>query len=160
MGNSNKRCALGTALLMMASPVAADSCRPEQVLLRGEWGQARFSVELADDEEERAVGLMNRESLPRSAGMLFVYPQPRSVGFWMKNTLIPLDMLFLDVTGTVMHIHHNAIPHDETPIFGGNDIVAVLEINGGLSAQMGIVEGSQMQHPAFDSALAVWPCDG
>ncbi len=161
MGNRNKGLALAAAvgLLAISGTVAvADACRDDQVKLRGDWGQARFTVELADSEAERNKGLMFRESMPRSAGMLFVYPEPDIVGFWMKNTLIPLDMIFLDATGTVQRIHANAIPHDETPIMGGAGILAVLEINGGMSEALGITVGSQMQHPAFDPQLATWPC--
>ena len=110
--------------------------------------------------DERSVGLMNRESMPQFDGMLFVYDSPRSVGFWMKNTLIPLDMIFLDKTGTVKKVHSNAKPLDENPIMGGNGILAVLEINGGLARKIGISEGWQMRHPRFDQETAAWPCDG
>ncbi|WP_371223829.1 DUF192 domain-containing protein [Roseovarius sp. 2305UL8-3] len=146
-------------LALTSGSALASECREDQVHLRGDWGQARFTVELADDDEERAQGLMGRESMARSAGMLFVYPRPRLAGFWMKNTLIPLDMIFMDKTGTVTHVHHEAVPLDERPIFGGDNILAVLEINGGLARQMGIAAGTQLRHPAFDAAVAVWPCD-
>lgn len=141
----------------LALPVAA-ACAPGSVTLRGDWGQARFNVELADTAQERAQGLMNRQSLPRSSGMLFVYDTPGSPAFWMRNTLIPLDMLFLDARGRVARIHENAVPLDETPIPGGDGILAVLEINGGLARQLGITEGSEMRHPAFDQDSAAWPC--
>lgn len=136
----------------------AGVCRDDEVRLRGPWGEARFAVELADDEPSRAHGLMFREHLDRDAGMLFVYPAPRPVGFWMKNTLIALDMIFADATGTVQHVHHMAVPHDETPIFGGDGILAVLEINGGMARRLGLEPGSEMRHPAFDSGPAAWPC--
>ncbi len=153
---------LGRALIWLWSVCAASvvyaQCSKDHVLLRGDWGQARFSIEVADNAESRARGLMHRESLPPMAGMLFVYPAPRQVGFWMKNTLIPLDMLFVDSTGTVTSLHHMAIPHDERPIFGDSDTIAVLEINGGLARRMGISAGTQLQHPAFDQDGAAWPC--
>jgi len=151
--------AIGFGTLLGVGSAMAGTCSPEHVQLRGDWGQARFTVELADDDQERAQGLMNRESMPMSAGMLFVYPSPRLAGFWMKDTLIPLDMIFLDRTGTVTYVHHEAVPLDETPIIGGDRVLAVLEINGGLARQMGIAEGSQIRHPAFDPAVAAWPCD-
>ena len=91
--------------------------------------------------------------------MLFVYPRAGSPTFWMKNTLIPLDMVFMDASGTVMHIHENAVPLDRTPIPGGNDIQFVLEINGGMAAMVGLTEGSQMRHPSVDPELAVWACE-
>ena len=145
--------------MVWALPLWAEQCREDQVYLRGDWGQARFTVEVADDADSRAQGLMHVENLPRASGMLFVYPFPRQVGFWMKNTLIPLDMIFVDETGVVKKVHQNAIPHDERPIMGGDDILVVLEINGGLSGQMGIVAGSEMRHPAFTADTAAWPCD-
>ena len=136
---------------------AALACSEDRVALRGDWGKATFTVEIADDAEERAEGLMFREAMPQSAGMLFLYERPQPVAFWMKNTLIPLDMIFVDQTGTVQHVHENAIPGDLTGIPGGDNIIAVLEINGGLSETFGIEAGSQMQHPLFQDG-AVWPC--
>ena len=134
------------------------ACRADTVLLRGDWGQARFSVEIADTPETRSKGLMFRESMPKSVGMLFVYDAPQRATFWMRNTLISLDMIFADRQGVVQHVHHEAIPGDETTIDGGRDILAVLEINGGLAGAMGIVPGSQMRHPAFAVEAAAWPC--
>ena len=67
-------------------------------------------------------------------------------------------MIFMDSTGTVMRVHSNAVPLDETPIFGGNNIQYVLEINGGLAERMGIEVGSVLQHPAIDQTRAAWPC--
>jgi len=150
---------LSVVLALAAGEALADpACRQDLVELRGDWGQAAFTVEVADDPRERAVGLMNRPAMPRSAGMLFVYDYPQGVVFWMKNTLIPLDMVFLDATGTVRSVHENAIPQDETPIPGGTDIQFVLEINGGMAATLGIAPGSQLRHPAAPQATAVWPC--
>ena len=160
MGNGSKTSGViaGLFAIVFAAPVIAGECHADQVLLRGDWGQARFSIELADDEAERAKGLMFRESMAKNAGMLFIYPAPKPVAFWMKNTVIPLDMIFLDKTGTVKRVHSMAKPYDTSPIFGGDDILAVLEINGGLAKVLGITEGSEMQYPAFESDLAAWPC--
>lgn len=141
----------------LAAPALA-ACTEGAIGLRGDWGQARFNVELADTPQERARGLMYRENLPRSSGMLFVYDAPGSPSFWMRNTLIPLDMLFIAPNGRVTRIHENAAPHDETPIPGGDGVLMVLEINGGLSRQLGIQEGSQARHPALDQSIALWPC--
>lgn len=146
------------AFVFLSGPVVAEACRPDQVLLRGDWGQARFRVEVADDGKERAQGLMFRDSMATGAGMLFVYPRPQvAISFWMKNTRIPLDIIFLDETGTVQRIAHSAIPYDETPLPGGGGIQYVLEVNGGLAKAMGIAKGTQLQHPAI-GASAVWPC--
>ncbi|MEB8388367.1 DUF192 domain-containing protein [Rhodobacteraceae bacterium KMM 6894] len=141
-----------------SAPVAGQACRAEQVELRGDWGTARFSIEVADDDATRAQGLMNREHLAQSAGMLFVYPKAKPVSFWMKNTLIPLDMIFIDAAGVVQKVHSNATPHDTTPISGGDGVKAVLEINGGLARRMGIAKGTQIRHPVFADNAPAWPC--
>ena len=143
---------------LFTGSAAYAACVDTQIDLRGDWGQARFTIEVADDPAERSQGLMMRESMPRSVGMLFVYDHPQRVAFWMRNTLIPLDMIFIDETGTVARIHENAIPLDETAIPGGDAIQFVLEINAGLSAQLGIEEGSQVRHPTI-AENAVWPCE-
>ena len=146
-------------VLALATSAHAGVCSDARVSLRGpNGGEARFRVELADSAAARAQGLMNRESLARSAGMLFVYPRAQSVGFWMKNTLIPLDMIFMDASGTVARVKHEAQPHDTRPVFGGDDVQTVLEINGGLARDIGIAPGWQMQHPAVDPDAAAWPC--
>jgi uncharacterized membrane protein (UPF0127 family) len=144
-------------LLASASLAFAD-CSAQTVDLRTESGQVRFSVEVADTPSARSQGLMHRESLPRSAGMLFVYERPRPVAFWMRNTLIPLDIIFMDRSGTVQRVHANAVPLDETSIEGGDDIQFVLEINGGLSERLGITEGAELRHPAIGPDAA-WPCE-
>jgi uncharacterized membrane protein (UPF0127 family) len=120
---------------------------------------ARFSVEVADDPDERAKGLMFREEMPKSAGMLFLYERPQHAVFWMKNTLIPLDMVFADATGLVTHVHANAIPHDETGIDGGTEVLAILEINGGLAKALGITPGAVIRHPDLKQSSASWPCE-
>ena len=140
------------------SDAAGAGCSADQVELRGDWGSARFSVEIADDSAERAQGLMYREKLPRSAGMLFVFERPGPVSFWMRNTLIPLDMIFADAQGVVRSVHSRAIPGDETPVDGGTDIRFVLEINGGMASAMGIAPGSELRHPSIGAA-AIWPCE-
>jgi len=150
------------AVLALTTPVqAAETCRDDRVELRGTWGRAAFAVEVADTEATRALGLMHRPSMPRFSGMLFVFdPPPGPVSFWMENTLIPLDMLFIDPTGRVGHVHHQARPLDRTPIPGGSDdVLYVLEINGGMARRMGIGPGTEMRHPRIDPSLAVWPCD-
>jgi uncharacterized protein len=142
---------------LLAAPLAA-ACRDDVVHLRGDWGQARFSVEIADTDATRARGLMHRPAMPRMAGMLFIYDAPQRAVFWMENTLISLDMLFLDEAGRVTRIHHEARPLDRTPIDGGDGVAMVLEINGGMARRLGITPGSELRHPRIDPALAAWPC--
>lgn len=144
--------------LLCAGAVAAEECRSDSVDLKGAWGTARFTVEVADEPAEQAQGLMHRTSLPMGSGMYFINERPRRTSFWMRNTLIPLDMLFIDAQGVVKHIHHNAVPLDETAIPGGDDILTVLEINGGLAARLGIEAGSFVRHPAHAAHAPVWPC--
>lgn len=136
------------------------ACAPARLDLRWDGGSESFAVEVADDVKERSKGLMFRTELAPASGMLFVYDKPGSPSFWMKNTLIPLDMIFADATGTVTRVHDSAVPGDLTPIPGGTGVQYVLEINAGLSAKLGIGLGAQMRHPAIASSSAAWPCDG
>jgi hypothetical protein len=98
------------------------------------------------------------EDMPTMTGMLFIYETPRRASFWMRNTLIPLDMLFADPTGVITRVHENAVPLDETSIDGGDGVQYVLEINGGMAARLGIEAGDVMQHPAFGEDAAA-PCE-
>lgn len=159
--NSGKRnlitALVGVVLTGLGVTAHAEECREDRVYLRGDFGQAQFSVEIADDAAERAQGLMNRDALATSSGMLFLYDRPQQLSFWMRNTLIPLDIIFVDERGVVRHVHDRAIPLDETPITAPGANVAVLEINGGLANRMGIAPGSQLRHPFFGKD-GVWPC--
>ncbi|MCW1932478.1 DUF192 domain-containing protein [Pararhodobacter zhoushanensis] len=147
------------AFVLGAGQASASACSQDHVQLRGDFGQAAFTVEVADTESERAQGLMHRESMPRFSGMLFVFDAPQRAVFWMENTLIPLDMLFLDAEGVVQTVHANAIPLDRTGIDGGFGIKYVLEINGGMAERLNIEEGAVLRHPAIAQDTAAWPCD-
>ncbi|MFC3616605.1 DUF192 domain-containing protein [Lutimaribacter marinistellae] len=145
-------------VLLFTAGVAQAECSPETVTIRDGETVLNFTVDVADTPRERSRGLMFVEDLPRQSGMLFVFDRPRAVTFWMKNTLIPLDMLFVDRTGVVRHIHHEAIPHDETQIEGGDSVFAVLEINGGLARRYSLTVGAELRHPVFSDGPAAWPC--
>lgn len=147
------------ALVLAGGAAAAQDCAPDVVDLRAPGAELRFRVEVADTEATRAQGLMHRETMPRFSGMLFVYPQAGPVAFWMRNTLIPLDMLFFDPEGRLTHVHENAVPLDETAIPGGDNVLFVLEINGGLVDELDIPLGAELRHPAVDPKLAAWPCE-
>lgn len=149
----------GAVAAFAETTVDGAGCAPDTLELKNGAGVQRFSVEVVDDAAERAQGLMFRESMPSAAGMLFVYERPNHAVFWMKNTLIPLDMIFADRSGLVTHVHSNAIPHDETPIDGGEGVVFVLEINGGLAKRMGIAAGSMMRGDTIEQSGAIWPCN-
>lgn len=161
MGNAPRRAALWCGFmcvaLFAARPAFALDCALDRVELRGDFGALSFQIEIADDASERAQGLMNRDSLARGAGMLFLYQTPQRVAFWMENTLIPLDMIFVDAAGVITRIHENAVPLDRTPIAGGDSVRAVLEINAGLSQRYGFAVGDELHHPAF-GPTAAWPC--
>ena len=143
----------------LASSAAVAGCSEARVALRGDWGTVGFEVEVADTATKRSVGLMHRDHLAARSGMLFIYPSLQAASFWMRNTQISLDMLFMDLRGIVRHIHHRAEPLDETLIFGGESVLAVLEINGGLASDRGITVGSQVQSPLLPQKFAVWPCE-
>lgn len=113
-----------------------------------------LEVELALTPKEMATGLMFRESMEENHGMLFFFGQEQELRFWMKNTLIPLDMLFIKSDGTIHHIHENAIPHDLTGIPSQGPVSAVLEINGGLAAKWGISKDDKVKHELFDRKAA------
>jgi uncharacterized membrane protein (UPF0127 family) len=108
-----------------------------------------FTVELALNDVERARGLMFREKLGPYDGMLFDFYQEAPVSFWMKNTLIPLDMVFIAGDGTVRHIHPNAKPLSTDTIPSEYPVRAVLEINGGSARLLGIKPGDKVKHPIF-----------
>jgi len=101
-----------------------------------------YSVEYAVTMEEKAQGLMNRLSIPENHAMLFINGYPRETYFWMRNTLVPLDMLFFDADKRLVHIEHNAIPHDESPRGTDIPVCYVLEINGGQAASLNIANGA------------------
>lgn len=147
---------LATFLVFLAGPGWA-VCADDKVTVSGDWGQATFTVDIADDAQERSQGLMFVEQMATLEGMLFIYEEPQTVSFWMKNTLIPLDMLFVSPEGEVLSLHENAIPGDLTPIPGGDGVQMVLEINGGLVSRLGIDVGDVLQHPSF-GADAIAPC--
>ena len=151
----NVRLAVLAAILLPISATA--QCRPDRLTIEGGFGEATFNVQVADDAAERAQGLMHVEVMGTLEGMLFVYEEPQSVSFWMENTLIPLDMIFIDATGRVTRIHEKAVPLDRTAIPGGDGVQFVLEINGGLSRRLGLAVGDAIQHPAVGDG-AVLPC--
>ena len=131
---------------------ATINCDPGRIEIATDQGNQSFSIEIADDPDEQARGLMFRPALPADAGMLFIFDPPRPASFWMHNTMIPLDMIFIDDTGRVDSIAERIDTFSQQASSSLGDVRAVLEINGGLSRQMGIVPGAQVIHVAFDNA--------
>ena len=107
----------------------------------------RFTVEVARTRQEQATGLMNRQSLAPDRGMIFLYAPPEQATFWMKNTLIPLDLLFIRPDGTIARIEANAVPLSLDPLASIEPVAAVLEIPGGRAAELGIVPGDKVDWP-------------
>ncbi len=143
---------LGVALLslLLFLPVAA--CSDESHLTvhtaKGDFG---FAVEIADTPALRQKGLMFRQSLAPDAGMLFDFGSEQQVAFWMQNTLIPLDMLFIAADGTIRNIHVNARPLDPTAIPSDGAVRFVLEIAGGRSVEIGAKAGDKISYPRVEA---------
>ena len=114
--------------------------------------EIKFDVDMATTDAERQHGLMFRKQLGAYEGMLFDFFQEMPVSFWMKNTLIPLDMVFIAGDGTIKHVHANAVPMSTDTIPSGYPVRAVLEINGGSAALLGIKPGDKVKHPIFGNA--------
>lgn len=114
----------------------------------------KFHVELALTPDAAMKGLMDRKEMPEDHGMLFVFNDVRPRNFWMKNTLIPLDIIFINTDGTIRHIHENAVPHDETAIPSNGPVQYVLELNGGMAAKMGLKPGDMVHQLVMGNSLA------
>ena len=108
-----------------------------------------YTVEVATSEEQQHQGLMFRKSLPKMHGMIFVMSHPRQVTFWMKNTPLPLDMLFIDNKGIVAQIKENATPESTDQIASAGEVRAVLELKGGAAAQYHIAPGDKVIYSLF-----------
>ena len=134
--------------LVAALVLGTAAARAEPLVIHTGGSAYKFEVEVVTTPDTRAQGLMFRKSMAANAGMLFIYPGEQAVSFWMKNTLIPLDMLFLKADGSIAHIAHNAVPMDETPIDSGAAVKAVLEVNGGTANALGIKEGDRVEYQA------------
>ena len=104
-----------------------------------------FDIEIADEPQERSRGLMFREELDEDEGMLFVYPDPQIASFWMKNTLIPLDMLFIDTEGRIESIARETTPLSLKSVLSDGQVISVLEIFGGQADVLGIDVGDTVK---------------
>lgn len=140
---------LALAFALASAAALAQALPRSELLLVSGSSQFRFEVEVADDPSERAKGLMFRESLADNAGMLFLYPEPQEVEFWMKNTPLSLDMVFVRQDGTIARIAERTTPFSEEMIPSGEEVSAVLEVKGGMTRQLGIAVGDRLRHPAF-----------
>ena len=140
------------ASLLLAVSLAASAALAapmEELAIRSGTGLHVFRVEIADTPEARATGLMFRREMAADAGMLFEFHALEPVAFWMKNTELPLDMLFIDRGGRIVRIHERAEPGSLDVIESRVPVWAVLELNGGTAERLGIRVGDRVRHPAF-----------
>jgi uncharacterized membrane protein (UPF0127 family) len=140
--------ALGLLAACSSPKPAADNSAQAQtvvtalpVVITTAKGAHRFDVEVAATPQEQEKGLMFRKALPENGGMLFPMDPPRTASFWMKDTLIPLDMVFIHTDGTIAFLKSNAQPYSRIPVSAGVPVAAVLELRGGRAAELGIAEG-------------------
>jgi uncharacterized membrane protein (UPF0127 family) len=138
------------ALILFLAPATAPAAGTGTLAIHGADGQDHvFSVELASTDAEREVGLMNRPAMAADHGMLFDFGTDQPIYMWMKNTLIPLDMLFIDRTGKIVGIAARAVPLSEEVIASPGPIRAVLELNGGTAERLHIAVGDTVRHQMF-----------
>ena len=141
-----------TAFVLIGLLLAAGPARPagQQTLeIVSKTGVHVFSVEIADTEPEREKGLMFRKKLPDGQGMLFDFQREQDVSFWMKNTYIPLDMIFIQGNGRILRIAENAKPLSTDLIPSEGPVLAVLEVSGGTAHRLGIAPGDRVAYPDF-----------
>lgn len=155
--------ALAAALAVLSGPACAQlpkqdpkACRGQPELtpleplqVRTDRGVRSFQVEVADSDRERAYGLMCRKAMAPDRGMLFVFPQAEPQAFWMRNTLIPLDIIYIGADGRVVSITRNARPLSDTPLPSAGPAKYVLELAGGRAAEIGLLPGDRVIHRAI-----------
>lgn len=169
---NSRRAALGAALLFVAGAAAyhsfqrksevapkaeAGRFRRDALTIETAGGPLRLDVELAVTAAEQSQGLMFRTSLPDTQGMLFLHDKPGEVRMWMRNTYIPLDMVFIRADGTVHRIAAMTEPLSETVIASLGPVTAVLELNGGAAQRLGVKPGDRVRHAHFVGKDAVAP---
>ncbi len=133
--------------LLAAAPARAAGVQTLEIVSKT--GVHTFTVELADNDAEREKGLMFRKELPEGSGMLFDFHADAPVGFWMQNTYIPLDMIFIRGDGRILRIAENTVPLSTKIVPSGGPVRAVLEVIGGTARKMGIAPGDRVASPIF-----------
>ena len=136
-----------TLLIFVLRTGNLEACERAFLDIKFDETQTKIMVEIADSHLKRKKGLMFRRSLEPGSGMLFIYDYPQKVGFWMKNTQIPLDIAFADSTGSVVRVARNTKPFSLELIDGGENIQYVLEVNAGMSEEFKLFKGSTLVHP-------------
>lgn len=142
--------AMAMAWLAATAPALADE--PERAVVVTAAGSHAFDVEIADRPGSRSRGLMYRRELGAREGMLFLYEDERHVSMWMRNTYIPLDMIFINAGGTVHRIEKDTEPFSEAIIESGERVLAVLEVRAGTAEAIGLKPGDRVEHPRLEAA--------
>lgn len=125
------------------------SVKSELSIITSNGSRYNFLVEVARTEEEKKIGLMFRKTLAKNAGMLFLYKREALRLMWMKNTFIPLDILFIDKKGVIKRVVKRTVPHSLATISSRQSVLAVLELRGGITSSLDIKKGDRIEHPAF-----------
>jgi len=144
--------AITASLFAFSAEVQLQRFATSELTIVSATGPHRFTVEVAETPEQMEQGLMFRRAMAADAGMLFDYKAPTVATMWMRNTLIPLDMLFVDARGRIVNIHERAVPQSLDVIAAAAPVRAVIELNGGTAARLGIAPGDHVQHPIFGSS--------
>ncbi|HUO92550.1 MAG TPA: DUF192 domain-containing protein [Rhizomicrobium sp.] len=145
-------------LVLGSASLAEDKALPTTtIVIDTDHGPHAFRVEIAADPASQERGLMFRKAMAPDAGMIFEFPRPAMEYFWMKNTILPLDIIFIRANGTISSIAPDAVPYSTTTIPSMEPVRAVLELNGGRAAQLGIEPDQVVHHAFFGNALANQP---
>lgn len=129
--------------------IVVDGREADEIWINTVQGRFRFTAEIADDVSERSTGLMFREQMPPTHGMLFDFKETRPIQMWMRNTPLPLDMVFLNTNGIVVHVAERTTPFSDDIIDSGGPVSHVLELNGGIARMIGIKPGDRLEHGSF-----------
>lgn len=140
-----------TGLAACAEPIPSDQSADSSLIIETSSGVHVFSVELADTEERRRTGLMFREDLALDSGMLFDFESPRVITMWMRNTPLPLDMIFIGPGGRVVSVAENTVPFSEAIVSSRYPASSVFEVNAGTAKRIGIKVGDTVSHPIFEA---------
>jgi uncharacterized membrane protein (UPF0127 family) len=147
---SRRTAFLLSLVVLAAGSVSANAqTRFEKLTIVAASGRHEFQVEVMENEEQRARGLMFRREMAADRGMLFDFKQVQPVAFWMKNTYIPLDMIFIDERGEIVNIAENTEPLSERSVPSGKPVLGVLEVNAGISRKFGFKAGDRVEHRIF-----------
>ena len=146
---------LSLVALAFASVPSEAEMRRESLSLVTAAGERKIDIEVARTPDEQTLGLMFRTALPDTSGMLFPYGPARELTMWMKNTYIPLDMVFIRADGTIHRIEAMTEPFSEATVASQGPVTSVLELNGGAAARLGLKAGDTVRHAVFGNAARV-----